>query len=679
MATTTTNISLTKPAQTDETNIVDDFNDNMDLIDAAFEDVLAFDTSLVLRGNLSMGAFNIEGVDATEFGYLNGISSFGGTLIDDANASTARATLGLVIGTDVQASDAGLLSIAGLTTAANKMIYTTALDTYAVIDLTAFARSILDDGDEATFKATVNLEIGTDVAASGANSDITSMTGLSNDGIPLAKIANAASDGENTDITSLTGVNLIDTDILNFADATELTLDTNGEITITQSYHRVDTFEDAATDNLAVINGGTAGDIIYICAANDARTVVIKHDDTAGAGKIVTSEAADFDLDTDDKVVALIYDSADSHWHMQAVSASTFLHLTDTPEAYTGAASKVVAVNAGETALEFIAAGGGETNTASNIGAQIEIYKQKTGVDLELRTLKADSDKITVSVTPVSINAGYEAIDRDTSLGIRTAISKGNPADATGTILSVEIWALSELSNCEVATFYEGAANTFTTRDNEAIGTVTAGSKQTFNVNLDVQAGDYIGLYYSAGTLELSTTGGAGAWWVAFDCIPCTDQLFDSYDNYMMSLYGTSAGVDLDYIKFDIVPSEIAKDIGGLLSTTTVAFNTNADTTLYTVPTGKRCVLTKAVVVAAGDAGATTTVSIGQNTAETDFIPANTLSNLDAQYDSVILQPIPNTTPLKIKSYATTTVIEARVATQSGAAGNTIYLFGILY
>jgi hypothetical protein len=37
---------------------------------------------------------------------------------------------------DFQPLDAGLTSIAGLTTAANKMIYTTASDTYAVTDLT---------------------------------------------------------------------------------------------------------------------------------------------------------------------------------------------------------------------------------------------------------------------------------------------------------------------------------------------------------------------------------------------------------------------------------------------------------------------------------------------------------------------------------------------------------------
>jgi hypothetical protein len=116
-----------------------------------------------------------------------------------------------------------------------------------------------------------------------------------------------------------------------------------------------------------------------------------------------------------------------------------------------------------------------------------------------------------------------------------------------------------------------------------------------------------------------------------------------------------------------------------LLSATVVAFNADGDTTLYTVPTGKRCILHSAIVVAGADAGATTTLSIGANGSETDFIPANTLSNLDAANDAVILMPVPNTTPTKTKSYAAGTVIQAQVATQSGGATNTVYLFGLLY
>jgi hypothetical protein len=62
-----------------------------------------------------------------------------------ATAADARTNLGLAIGTNVQAYDAGLQSISGLTTAADTMIYTTALDVYATTALTPFARTVLDD------------------------------------------------------------------------------------------------------------------------------------------------------------------------------------------------------------------------------------------------------------------------------------------------------------------------------------------------------------------------------------------------------------------------------------------------------------------------------------------------------------------------------------------------------
>ena len=76
--------------------------------------------------------------------------------IEGRSYAELKADLDLEIGTDVEAHDDGLLSIAGLTTAANKSIYTTALDTYAVYDLTAFARTILDDADASAVRTTID-------------------------------------------------------------------------------------------------------------------------------------------------------------------------------------------------------------------------------------------------------------------------------------------------------------------------------------------------------------------------------------------------------------------------------------------------------------------------------------------------------------------------------------------
>lgn len=86
----------------------------------------------------------------------------GRALIDDASAADQRTTLGLVIGTNVQAQDAELSAIAGLTSAADSAPYFTGSGTAALMTVTSAARTVLDDTSVANMRTTLG------AAASGA-------------------------------------------------------------------------------------------------------------------------------------------------------------------------------------------------------------------------------------------------------------------------------------------------------------------------------------------------------------------------------------------------------------------------------------------------------------------------------------------------------------------------------
>ena len=182
---------------------------------------------------------------------------------------------------------------------------------------------------------------------------------------------------------------------VNLTDPTELTI-RDGEITVTQGFHTVDTESDASIDDLDTINGGATGDELILKAAHTDRTIRIRYNEDniyLNSRNVVKS----FSFNSPAGATGRFY-------------AAGFYRAPATDANLTQASTTVNygTANIAYGAHAFLVAGGAGAVDAGSCS----IVVSGTSVDDQGNRTAADSETIVADITAMTTNAYYETVNK---------------------------------------------------------------------------------------------------------------------------------------------------------------------------------------------------------------------------------------------------------------------------
>jgi len=155
-------------------------------------------------------------------------------------------------------------------------------------------------------------------------------------------------------------------------------------------------------------------------------------------------------------------------------------------------------------------------------------------------------EKGTIDVGPGAASSGSGAAQNYTWIDVT------NPANASGTIDTVQIYPKASMSGTKVGLVYLTSGTTYKCRDSGVIGDVTAGAPdpdEFTGLSIDVATDDLIACYYAGGQISRFFSGGSGLYYLIGDRLDPNDEFeyaLASGDKNGIYGTGTESGGDPD-------------------------------------------------------------------------------------------------------------------------------------